>query len=79
MRLIYIVTGQYCRLNNGQFWTIFFVNWGAPHPEEKLKFDAHTPDVCAKARPPKYMTCKRAKGVVVHYLRTIQTHMCKLT
>ena len=79
LRLVHIVTGQYCRLNNGHFWTIFFLNRGAPNPEEVLKFDMHTPDVCAKAWPPKYMTCKRVKGVAVHYLRTVQSDMCKLT
>ncbi|DBA75318.1 TPA: hypothetical protein ACH3X1_010590 [Trebouxia sp. C0004] len=44
------------QLRNGHYWTILFVNWGAANPEEKLKYDTHTADVCAKACPPNYMT-----------------------
>ncbi len=77
LRLKHSVTAQCCRLRNDYYWTIFFVQWGASNPEEKLKYDLHTPDVCARARPPNGMTCKRSKGVAVHYLR--QTNMCKLT
>ena len=53
------------------------VNNKAKRRDEMLKYDVHTPDLCAKSWPQLLMTAGRAVRAVEHYLRTVQQHMSK--
>lgn len=58
-------------------WIIFLPDSTAKDPNEQMRLDLHTPDVCRDAQPPIYMTCRRAKIVSEHFLRIVQAYMCE--
>ncbi|KAL0046909.1 hypothetical protein WJX82_001449 [Trebouxia sp. C0006] len=63
------------RLYEGGVWIIFLPDSTAKDPNEQMRLDLHTPDVCRDAQPPIYMTCRRAQIVSEHFLRIVQAYM----